>query len=182
LANKTAEEYVLNVNLLNEVASQLFSRNSRFSLRQLGFLDLAYATSHAFSQSLILGSALTDESIMRNNKDIIPHFVNTSEGSVYQLLQPDELLRADADLSFTKIIDGRGANMWVTARAPHSLTQREIVIEADFRRGDQTAGSALDDADFHEFETVAEQFYRDIIVDRMYRTIFADASVSAALN
>jgi hypothetical protein len=177
----TVEDYFYLAGLLDEVARQIFGANSKFSLAQYDFFSTAYRATHSFRQEFVVGSHVTDESKSRVNLELASEFVRFEEGSLLNKLNPESIGRADATVALTKTISGRPASIWIEMNAPYSPTRRDLSFDLQLRRGETSSAGALEVADLFEFSTVAREFYRDTVLDRLYRPLFADTTVTPAV-
>lgn len=172
------EEFVLSLPLITDLATRLFSSSSRYSIASHDFFRLTHRTSHQFNQSIVLGPRLTDPSSIPTNTEVMRHFYNYGDSSAYGWLQPELVFRTGTEVSFRKSFNGRPANIWMTVQAPWSVSQRDMVFSFDLRRSAlSTSVVQIEEADLLEFQSVAEGFYRDIVISRIYANIFHDISI-----
>jgi hypothetical protein len=176
----TLEALLGSLPLIEDLADRLFSPSSETSLAQHVFFRRTFRTTHMFNQSVTLGPRLSDETQTPTNVDVMKHFLNTTDNSIVDIIQPERILRNDVDISLDKTIDGRIANVWINVEAPWNQSQRDLVFEFQLRRGD-SPGAKLIASDLFEHGVVVEQFYRDLVLSRVFRTLFHDISVLPAI-
>jgi hypothetical protein len=104
-------------------------------------------------------------------------FLNSGESSVIGWLNADTLMRSDVELSMQRTLRNKLANVFIRVEAPHNVTQRDMDLDISLQRdGDE---NPLTIADFSEFDVVAEDFYRDIILERIFNNLFNDVRIDA---
>lgn len=178
--NFTVEDLVLTLPLIVDLCEQLFSPTSKYSLAQHDFFNYSYRTSHHFVHNFTLGSLLSDGEESTTNLELMGKFFSKYDAeSVIGWLNPDQILRNDIEVSVEKLMGGRPANLWIAAQAPYSIARRELFFRAFLMRG-ATPTAALIGEDLREFEFVFKDFYRDVIVDRIFRKLFDNIAVTPA--
>jgi hypothetical protein len=123
---------------------------------------------------------MSDEEKSITNLDLMGKFFsNYGADSAIGWLNPERVMRNDIEVSVEKLMDGRSANIWIDAQAPYSSTRRELSLKFTFRRAD-SPDTHLVPEDLNEFEFVFKDFYRDIIVDRIFKNLFENVAVTPA--
>lgn len=178
-SNCSLESYVLSLSLFTEVFRQVLGRESPFSLAKLEFLNSIYRVSHNYAQNIELGTHLTDDTKLRTSTEILAMLLQRQKGSIAESLQPDEYLRSDFSFTMAKDVAGKAAAIGVGLSAPWTPTLRDLNVELFLHRPDPRFGLPYEDSWLEEFDVVAEAFYRDIIVERLYKQLFTDTQVTA---
>jgi hypothetical protein len=77
-----------------------------------------------------------------------------------------------------KTIAGRKRNLWITVEAPWNVTQRDVQVSAEMRTGSADLGEDILEPDYVDF-TTPMGFLREMILTRLFPTLFHDATVIA---
>jgi hypothetical protein len=178
----TMENLILTLPILSEIAAFLFANpDEPQGLIAAGLRP--HRITHRFEHQLALGHTLSDETVEVKNLALWEKLARMDSSSPHQtpanaplaVLEPDQILRGDLFLVFTKIIGERLREVYIDYQGPWNITQRDIDLDCSYRVGGSQA--PMKPADLIDFHTPTMSFYRDLIIRRLFASLFQDIQV-----
>ncbi|MFJ4559062.1 hypothetical protein ACIP4Q_23635 [Streptomyces massasporeus] len=149
------------------------------SFNNVGISEKIHKVSFTFNYEVSLGEQLSTNEDINNLKllDRLARIPPSEKSATSPLvaLQPDAITRGDISVFMSKTIKHRPRTILVSYEGPWNVTQKDVDLEFSYRMGGPT--SPMQEWDVRDFRTPFEDFYRQLILKRLFVDLFSDAAL-----